>query len=450
MNSLNKLNVYSFAIVVGLMILPSTAIFAQEQSDETADVVLPVEEIVQRVSAQNLDLIRASLRIDRAREELAGDPWYQESRVSVGAGYSRGPDSRTGDEVEEWPGRSNLAVPVVPQLSVGAGLTATEGEDLEQELSLTLTPFESGRSTYTEERALRGALSTWRHLFAQLAVDAEAAAYAMLVSTLDRDVAARALALEEQKYQLAIRRQEIGEASFLDVQQQQNALIDARQALFEAEQRSVRAGNELQILVSPSEERIAPQPDALEYLPGLIDQRLDELGRLNTAIPLTEALELAELDLAKLEAELASTSLWRPDLEIGATHRFPENASSVDLTLTFSPDQVTTRDISDLERDIEIARLDVAGERYAAELDRELGARSIEIARQALESARLQEEQDRTVLVEGELLFRQGGRTTLQIEQLRLNVARATIARHEAAINLNRLLGEQLLLVRTE
>jgi len=431
---------------VGLIFLTGAAVFAQAPAPV---VELSLEDILARVAAENLELARSAVRIERARIDLAGDPWYQDSRVTLGAGYDRGPDSRGNGTTEEWSGRAGVTVPVVPQLSAGAGLTATEGQDLEQELSLTLTPFEAGRTTYLEERALRGALVTRRYLLAELALEAEEAAFSLLVGRLDRELAQRNLALEEETYRIALRRQEIGEASFLDVQEQQSDLIDARRALFETEQRLAQAVNRLQLLVSPGGERLLPRPEELRRLEALVEARaaaLTEAAEGERGAPSTEGLELAELDLARLEAELSVTRRWSPELDLSASHSFPDNATGVDLSLTFTPDQVALRDIRELQGDIELARLTVAAERYGAQLDRELGEQSIGIARQALEAARLQEEQDRTALDEGELLYAQGGRTTVQLEQLRLNVLRAEIDRYEAAIDLYRLLGEQLLL----
>lgn len=417
-------------------------------AQDTDTLVLSVEEIVRRVAVQNLEVIRSSLRIERARVELAGDPWYRDASVSAGAGYSRDPEDET--DTDEWSARTDLTVPVVPQLSLGAGLSVVEDEDLEEELSITFEPFTPGRATYDEERELRGAIVSRRHLIAELALETEVAAYTVLVGDLERTLSESTLQLEQARYELALRRQEVGEASFLDVQEQQNELIDARRSLYEAEQRYLRAGTELQLLISPGGERIAPNPEALDELPALIESRLIEIERRHSALPVTEVLELAELDLAALEAELATVGRWRPEIELGATHALPDNSSQVELTFTFSPGQLVTREIRDLEREIEIARLTVAGERYAAELDRDLGARSIEIARQALESTTVQEEQDRVALAEGEILYLEGGRTSLQLEQLRLNVVRAEIARYEAEVELVRLIGEQLALLGTD
>ena len=75
-----------------------------------------------------------------------------------------------------------------------------------------------------------------------------------------------------------------------------------------------------------------------------------------------------------------------------------------------------------------------------------MAQQSISLAEQALQGSRIQEERDRLVLKEAELLFQQGRRTTLELEQLRLNLRRTEILSYQAAAELYGVLGEYLFL----
>ena len=94
--------------------------------------------------------------------------------------------------------------------------------------------------------------------------------------------------------------------------------------------------------------------------------------------------------------------------------------------------------------------MEIAAETCAVGLQKSLELRNIALVEQALASARLQAERDGVALREAELLFEQGRRTTLELEQLRLNLERARIQTYKSAVEVYRVLGVYLLLFVAE
>jgi hypothetical protein len=245
----------------------------------------------------------------------------------------------------------------------------------------------------------------------------------------------------------------VGEVSFQDVQDRLLDLIKARQDLFSWEQNFLSAWRTLQLLFAPSEERIGVEPLSLPGLVELVSRRKAEAEQFAEAEPGSEKLENLRLELAALEAELAATPAWRPDVSLSTAVALPyayPDSHSVSVSMSFSPAERKREEREDLQEDIEFKRLEIAAELSAVQLQKSLEIRNIALVEQALTSARLQAERDDVALREAELLFEQGQRTTLELEQLRLNLRRARILTFEAAAEVYRVLGVYLMLFVAE
>jgi hypothetical protein len=118
--------------------------------------------------------------------------------------------------------------------------------------------------------------------------------------------------------------------------------------------------------------------------------------------------------------------------------------------MSFSLAELKREEREDLQEDIEFKRLEIAAETSAAQLQKSLELRNIALVEEALASARVQVERDGVALREAELLFQEGRRTSLELEQLRLNLRRARILTFEAAADVYRVLGVYLMLFPTE
>jgi hypothetical protein len=288
-----------------------------------------------------------------------------------------------------------------------------------------------------------------RYLKRWIYLDAEQAVLNILISDMERELARATEELEQKNYELAQRRQEVGEASFQDVQEQLVDLIKARQDLFSEEQGYLDDWRTLQLLFAPSEERIGVAPLTITELMEMVQRRRAEVQRFADFEPVTEELENLKLELRALEAELKATPAWRPDLSLSTAVALPysyPDSHSVSLSMSFSPNQMKSDERADLLEDIELKRMEIAAETSAAALQKSLELQNITLVEQALASAQTQAERDRVALQEAKLLFQQGGRTTLELEQLRLNLRRTRILTFESAVEVYRVLGVYMML----
>ena len=419
------------AIVLAAVAFITVCIHAQDQADT---VRLSIGQIAELAQSRNLEILKAGLIVERARDDLQGEPELINSTVSVQSGY---PYAGVGSE---------LSLPLVPQITVGAGFVMDRYWQTGESFSLSIEPFEPRRHTYSEEKALKLALAGEHYLERAIYLDAEQAALDLLIRDMDRQLARSAAELEQRRYELARKRQELGEASFQDVQDRLLDLLEVQEKLYDTEQRYLSDWKSLQMLFAPSERLIAVTPLSVDELLGLSAARAGEVERYRDAQPLTKRLQDLRLELAALQAEREVTPAWRPDLDLTVAAASPTFSPVFGLTFSFSPNQLKRDEREDLAEDIEVKRMEIAAERYAAGLQKMLEQQSIAIVEQALLTARTQRERDRIALREAELLFQQGKRTTLELEQLRLNLRRSEILTFQAASEVYRVMGEYLLL----
>jgi hypothetical protein len=402
-------------------------------------VTLSVGEIARQVQSRNLDIVKAARDVERARQDLVGKPELMDSSLSFGGGYGS-----SGAGAAGWYGHSSLTLRIVPQLSAGASVVVEEPGVFGESVSLTVKPLEPSRQTYSEERALSGALVRERYLKDQIYRDAEQAALNLLISDMERELARATEDLQQKRYELVRRQQDIGEASFQDVQDQLVNLIDAREDLFSKESGYLEDWRTLQLLFAPGEERIAVAPLPTAELERMVDQRRARVKPFDQAEPVTEDLENLRLELSELEVQLEATPAWRPDLSLSTSVDFPyayPGSHGASVGLSFSPNQLKREERENLREDIEIKRMEIAAETSAAALQKTLELQNITLVEQALASARIQVERDRVSLQEAELLFQQGGRTSLELEQLRLNLRRTQILTFRSAMEVYKALG---------
>ena len=402
-------------------------------------VTLSVGEIAGQVQLRNLEIFKAARDVERARADLVGEPELMDSSLSVESGY------RTiGGGSSGWYGQSSLILRLLPQLSTAASLAVEQPGVFGESLSLTVKPLEPPRRTYSEQRALGSAVVRERYLKGWIYLDAEQAALNLLISDMERELARATEDLQQSRYELIQRQQEIGEASFQDVQDQLVDLIEARQDLFSKESGYLGDWRTLQLLFAPGEKRISVAPLPIAELMRMVQRRRTQVEAFSQVEPVTEELENLRLELAALEAELQATSAWRPELSLSTAVDFPyayPGSHSMSVGLSFSANQLNRDEREDLREDIEIKRMEIAAESSAVALQKSLELQNFALVEQALAGARIQVERDRVSLQEAELLFQQGGRTSLELEQLRLNLRRTQILTFRSAVEFYRVLG---------
>ncbi len=408
---------------------------------------LHLDGIVDRAARENLDIRRAVLEVRRAQRTLQGDPLIDESTLATTGSVRRSP---TGED--QWNAEAEIDVPILPQLSVGAAATVDHQGQRQEDVTITLRPLASGRTTYTEEEAYRRALIRRRHIDRDVRHNTERIALDVMIGKMEEDRAADDLTLEEEKYRIAQQQRDVGVSSFQDVQERLTELVEARGDLFRARRQYLEAWNDLQRLFGPGSGLYDVHPLTLEELEERINSRREEAAELRGTTPVTRSLEELEIELVAMAEEAASIPRWRPTLDITGGVTFPDRSPDTrpspfgSVRLTISPRQVRTDDLRSIEADMEEKRLEIAHERYGAELEATLRRQTIEIYEEAYAAAVLQERRNRLDLQEAELLIARGGLTEVEVAEVRLNLVQSEINTFRAAATLYSGLGEYLLL----
>jgi hypothetical protein len=406
---------------------------------------ISLDELVDRAPGWNLAVRQAEQSLREAEVGLAVRPGWDASRLSFSGGY------RSSAEAP-WSAGSELELQPFPQLSLGAGTSLSLGGDTAtrstQELSAEVRPLAPRRDTWPEDRAYRRAAVRLEDERRNAARAAEAAALALILQRFRVDLADRLLDVRREEYDVELRRQGLGSASFRDVQDRQVELIEARRATFSARQELLRDEAALARIVALADEEVTPAAVTLDDLRARTERRRERVAGLAGREAVTASLLLAEIDLAAAEAELRSVPRVEPDLSLSGSVSIPDDdreaTTTAGITLRLSPSQWRDTDRSRLSDQIALLRLEVSAERAGADLEEQLSLQSIAIVENALAAAELQLARDRTAVEEGEILVSRGSRPPLELEQLRINVERAEIAVYEAAAEVYTTMGAYL------
>lgn len=423
-----------------------TGLEAQDAPSHAMELSVP--DIARRAHEWNLSVRRAAQAVGTAEESLRGTPGWDASSLSLSGGVRSEPADpwRFGTSVRSQP-FSQLA------LQAGVDTDVTEaGEFRSQEYaSVEVSPLAPPRTTWPEERDYQVAVIRFNDARRDVARSAEAAALHILVRRRETLLAEQTLELREREYQIESRRQELGEASFQDVQDRQMALIEARQQSFAAQQRELQSESDLARIIALAESPVRVAPLTREDLRTLVDRRLTRVDGHRQSPAATAELLTAEAELTAQEYQLDATVPWRPELTLSAGISFPHDAGRPTTTggveLRLSPGQDRRFLQQRRQEELELQRLEVSSRRSTAELDRQLTLQSLTLEQEALDAAELQLQRDRTAEEEAVLLLQRGERTELQLEQLRLNRSRSEIGVFQAAVDLYATAGNYLDLV---
>lgn len=466
-------------------------------SPDSPPTELTLTELVENAPQWNLSVGRAELHLAEARGELATRSGFDATQLTL-----------SGDYLGSDPTRSTLGASMgiepVPQVRLGAGVSSTlygktaDGaarEDVtEQNLSATLSPLAVPRLTWQEERAVAIALVQLAEARKSARRSAEEQGLAILLQRMQISIAEEVAALRTDEYELVLRRREVGDASFNEVQEGQRRMIEASRAVFQAQQQALRyranltrtvplygttsdkgaayrtptdgdrssggttrdastGGKELAAAVELTTATFAIAPLTIEELRRYIAQRVSMIHELQTSesTPLTQGLAVAEIELRALDAQRGTVLRWRPDLSIRGGVTFSSDTDdptpSAGIELTISPSQFKEREQSELDQQIALQRLEIASERRIAKLELDLATTAAALEQEALAVAETQLDRDREALREGHLLVDRGGITQLELRQLEINVIEAEIAVFEASTDLYLSLGQLLELV---
>lgn len=443
---INRIEYIAAVVVVLGSVLGTTVLAAQDGPGDARE--LSVVEIARRAPEWNLSVQRAAHTLRTAQENLDATPGWHASVLNLSGDYQSGQST-------PWEFGSSIRAEPYSQLALQAGVTTDitdTGEISSREFaSVEVSPFTAPRTSWAQDRDYQVAVVRFNEAHRSTARSAEAAALEILVRRQERALAEETLQLRNREYEVETRRQELGEASFQDVQDRQIALIEARQETFAAQQRELQSETDLARVVALADTPLQVTPLSVTELRDVVQRRLTRVERHQDASPITAALLLAEAELAAQERELRTTRAWRPDLSLTAGVSFPPDrnrpTASGGIQLRLSPGQNEANLEQRRREELELQRLEVAAQRSTAELERDLTMQSLTLERQALEAAELQLQRDRNAEEEAMLLVQQGRRTELQLEQLKLNRRRSEIDTFQSAVQVYLTAGEYLDLV---
>lgn len=204
---------------------------------------------------------------------------------------------------------------------------------------------------------------------------------------------------------------------------------------------------ELRLLFDPDSGPVEPASLSLQELKELIHKREEQTAQVAVAQSGSQALAHLELELEALRAELKSTPLWRPDLDLSTSLGLPDPSKyNLAASLSFSPADIKNDEQEDLQEEIDEKLVDIRSEQYELSLQKQLIEQSIAIARQACEAAILAREQAALILRESQFLHKQGELTVFELEQASLSLRSAEIDSFRAAADLYQAQSELLML----
>jgi len=428
------------------MLIFFIVIFQAVGREPEEDALASFLEIPARVQSQNLEIQKAEKNLKDARENCILEKTIKEARAAVGGGYAYiTPDpSSPGPQGNIFSGTAEVSVPITPQFRAGGNFSINSLGITKESISLKVSPFIPKAENIPEQEICEKAKVTLDYLKSSIFRRTENLIIRAAIQGMERDLAKETLALENRKYEVIRKQEEIGEASFQDVQEQVLSLKDAQQSVYQQELNYLNSRKELMLLLAPSEEEIVIPELSLEVLQFLITERKNTITGLQDQSITSQKLKNLGIEKRSLESEAKTAKKWQPDLTASSSLSLPETAFSISLEFSFSPADLKGEDLQDLYDEIKEKETDIAVEKFTAALEKDILKQSLAISEDALANAVLQKENDMLSFKEGGLLFEQGLRTVLQVEQLRLNLERSEIQCMKAAAEVLSLQGDLL------
>jgi hypothetical protein len=415
-------------LVAGLLCL---ALAAGAAGAAWADSVT-VDDLAARAATGNLDLVKARAAVSESRADLASQATISSSRLSLSAGYDTGSagsgGAGGGQSAAGVQAQAQVSVPVIPQISIG-GSVSSQGTAA---VSLTLTPFATGSSTYTQDAAWRKAVLQLSYQSARTDFDVRAAAWNVTVAGMTLANAEASLALEEERAAVKEKAYPMGGLTFDELQTERSALTNARQNKLDAQKSLINARASLYRLIGAG----SGQPDvvaaSMEELTALVAARDAAIAALPAGSTASLALGTLQIDRDTLQKQLAATPLYSPSLSVSGSVSYPLDASA-SISFSFSPSDFKTSERTKIADSLSQKDQEIEIERMAVTLQAEVQEQALAVARQALEARQAEVKQAQTALAEAKILETQGRATSLERRQAEIDLASAQ-ARLYAAV----------------
>lgn len=379
----------------------------------------------------------------RAEESIGNTFLLDQSRVSLSSSLKAG-DMKPGDTFWDMiTGSMQLSIPIVPQVSLAAGLDEKGGS-----FSVTYNPFSLPNITPKDGEIYRKAVISLKTAHAEAAFRAENTLMSFMI-------AERELAYSEAKFELSQIRHDMirnlyekGIIEYFELEQAAQEVSTRRNTWFSAQRTLLEHSMDIRSMLGPELPAVTLEPLTLEELLERTYLRRSEADKHQDLQTYSADVETIQIEIDSLESQLSQTWTWRPNLSLRSSVSFPSTSFTIQASMSFSFSDLQTSKKLDIESSIREKKSELAMEIFVLELEKDLRYKSMEIARQSLEASLFDQEQANIQVKETELLYNFGEKTELEVRQAHLSAANAENQSFRQASAYLRSINDYLMLFR--
>jgi len=410
---------------ISLLFLSGIRLWSAAPTGSAPPLLLDSLDAVSALAMErNLDYRAAQLDVRKARADLTGPLRLRRSVLLFSADYGTGASAESGSPT--WGTSAALTIPLLDQVSFGVSVD----QDLSGRFSVSLAPLAHSDSDAQLLIAYRRALA--RAEAAALSADTEARKAALVwmqaarrLETQETLVEVKRTAYEDEKV-----RYEEGDATLDEVREALLAWSEARSLLSSLRQKERDAEGALYTAINAD-------PAEAEIVSLGLDDLERELARLSASVDPerglpegpgpagTEAVVSALLDVQSAEKALAAVWPFDPDLSVGASLSLEGKSDpvlSASISLNLSPEDWRAVERGELREELLLAEEAAAQARRASRLSCAQALLAREAAAENTEIRRIELEEARELLAEGEYLYPLGEVSWVEYQELVLSV----------------------------
>ncbi len=345
----------------------------------------------------------------------------------------------------EWSGTMDLSIPVLPQITLGTGLTiplfdmekeefpefAEDEDDIKDitgTVSIIFNPFARQKNRLQTNEIYQKALKQVMYLENSIFYEVESATFDLLLAFKERDAAERTMELREQEYEIVKEQYTIDEDTTIDdVTDAADSYTCARQEYFTTEQSLLSTKQRFFTTLGIDFAEVIIKDISAKTLEKLVRQRTLYLEGAASMQAASLTLENLQSELETLDGDLKQTWVYRPDLSLSASLDVPTTQFGATISYSISPQDFKTDERKTLQENVEAKKQDIALELFKLDLAKEMAISNVQTFQEmaVLEQSALDDA--RTTLQETQLLYEQGERTALELEQAEVSLLSSDI-----------------------
>ena len=415
-----------------------------------AETVMTIDDVIAYAAEYNRDIKAAIRSVEDSLESLKEVFTLDDSSISLDSGYTYTAATSTTDASHGFTLVSSLSVPIVPQLSLSAGIS----KDLLSDTSasgtaqITFSPFAGKTTEWKDWETYRKAEIHLTQTQIGVPLGAEVAALDVIRGQMGLSYALESLELEEQKYDIAGKRYELADMTYTELQDAGSDLSTARQSYYDAQKSLLSLKKAIYQIIGPDLGDITVHEVTAEELVAMIETRDRELKLAQDGAATTGTLLNRAVELESLNRQLKKTPVYKPDISISASITYTTVKAGGSLSFSLSPNQFQTEERADILADIADKESDLRLEQANLDLELRMLGQNISVAREALQVSLNDYANAQSLVEETQVLLDQGQRTTVELRESELALFTSQIQLFTAAAELYENLGDLLLLYR--